>query len=248
MRASGGKNWSSSNTPSLRIGGLPTMPTERRQVERASLAPRVGDQVREQDVLAARQRIGGDADEAEQPGDVSLDLVADELGVAHVGRRLERADDVDRHAGSRSGRVDREVDRRLQRRRCSCRRQPPAGEALAPRLGLLGGEGVGRERLRSPPGVRRSMAGSRPAARSGNVQAQVGQIALGIDQQCRAPRRSAPPRSARCRDRSCPSPSCRRSRRAWSDRRRRCGCRRPCGRGSPDRPCRPGTSSAMAAR
>ena len=94
MRSFGGKNWSSSNTPSLRIGGCCTMPTS---VGRSRLRPAVHalmDQVGQQDVLAARQRIGVDADEAEQAADEALDLVADDLGVAHVGRRLQRADDV----------------------------------------------------------------------------------------------------------------------------------------------------------
>ena len=67
---------------------------ERRQVEAAPAGPRVVDEVGQQDVLAARQRVGVDADEAEQPGDEALDLVADDLGVADVGRRLQRADDV----------------------------------------------------------------------------------------------------------------------------------------------------------
>ena len=49
------------------------------------------------------------ADQPEQPGDVALDLVADDLGVAGVGRDLQRADDVDRHTRLRPGRVDREV-------------------------------------------------------------------------------------------------------------------------------------------
>ena len=88
VRSFGGKNASSSNTPSLRIGGVSAMPDQRGQVEAAALLPLVHDQVAEQDVLAARQRIGIDADEAEQTAHEPLDLVADGLGVAHVGRRL----------------------------------------------------------------------------------------------------------------------------------------------------------------
>jgi hypothetical protein len=69
----------------------------------------VGDQVRQQDVLSAGQRIGGDADQPEQARDISLDLVTEQFGVAGVGRRLQRADDVDRNAGLRPRCVDREV-------------------------------------------------------------------------------------------------------------------------------------------
>ena len=134
-------------------------------------------------MLAARQRIGADADEAEQTGDVSLDLVADELRIARVGRHLERADDVDGDAGSRPGRVDREVRRRLQRGDVRPR-QSPRREALAPCLGLLGGEGVGGETLG------RGLAFVDPRTEVGRLQrrkreAQVGQITLGIDHQCR---------------------------------------------------------------
>ena len=69
---------------------------ERRQVEAAAGRPLVEDEVRQQDVLAARQRIGLDADQAEQAGDEALDLVADDLGVGDIGGRLQRADDVER--------------------------------------------------------------------------------------------------------------------------------------------------------
>ena len=50
-------------------------------------------------------------DQAEQAGHEALDLVAHDLDVARVGRRLERADDVDRHAGRGARRVDREAAR-----------------------------------------------------------------------------------------------------------------------------------------
>ena len=103
MRSSGGKNWSSSNTPSLRIGGLPTMPDERRQVERRAPRPTRGA-IRFDSRMCSRLVSGSalDADQPEQPGHVALDLVADDLGVARVGRNLQRADDVDRHARSRA--------------------------------------------------------------------------------------------------------------------------------------------------
>ena len=74
---SAGKNWSSSNTPSLRIGGCLHLADQRRQVERLALLPTRLDQVGQQDVLAARQRVGVDADQAEQ--------------ARHVARRSRRA-------------------------------------------------------------------------------------------------------------------------------------------------------------
>ena len=59
-----------------------TMPT---RVGRSRLRPAVHSlrmRLRQQDVLAARQRVGVDVDEAEQPADEAFDLVADDLGVA----------------------------------------------------------------------------------------------------------------------------------------------------------------------
>ena len=159
---------------------------ERRQVERGARRPRVLDQVGEQDVLAARQRVGVDADEAEQPRGVALDLVADHLEV--VRRRcLQRPDDVDRHARLRPGRVDREVRRPAQRRDL-LGPVAPAGQAVAPGRGLLLGELVGRHAGRLGLGL----VDPRPERRRREVrerQAQVGQITLRVDQQGRQPGR-----------------------------------------------------------
>ncbi len=62
---------------------------ERREVEWTVLAPRVVDQVRQQDVLATGERVGRDAHQSQQAGDVSLDLVGDRFGVGHVTRDLK---------------------------------------------------------------------------------------------------------------------------------------------------------------
>ena len=78
----------------------------------------------EQDVLAARERIGVDADEAEQAATRSPRSRRRRLDVGRVGRRLQRADDVERHAGGGAGRVDREVDRGPQRRDAARGRRP----------------------------------------------------------------------------------------------------------------------------
>ena len=44
------------------------------------------------------ERVGLDADQAEQPDDEALDLVAHRLDVARVRWRLQRADEVHRDA------------------------------------------------------------------------------------------------------------------------------------------------------
>ena len=98
--------------------------------------------LRQQDVLAARQRVGVDADQAQQPADEPVDLVADDLDVAHVGRRPQRADDVDADAAARARRVDREVGAGRAARRCrrADRPQPamPFDHAVGLRRGELG--------------------------------------------------------------------------------------------------------------
>ncbi len=213
VRSAGGKNWSSSNTPSLRIGGCCTWPTSVPEVERLALRPRGLDEVAEQDVLARRERVGGDADQAEQARHVALDLVAHHLHVAHVGRGLERADDVERHARRRARRVDGEADR-VPQRLDAVGRDAPAGQSVLPRGRLLLGERVRREPglLRVPVVDPRAEVGRREV---GEREAEVGEVALGVDQQARDAGRQrlldehhAEPGLAR-------SPSCRRSRRGW---------------------------------
>ena len=61
VRSLGGKNWSTSNTPSLRIGGWATSPISVPRSRSRPAAPGVLDQVREQHVLAAGERVGLDA-------------------------------------------------------------------------------------------------------------------------------------------------------------------------------------------
>ena len=157
---------------------------ERRQVERLLVGPGVLDEVGQQDVLAARQRVGGDADEAEQAGHEALDLVGDRLGVVGVGH-LQRSDDVQLDARPRSGRVDREVAG-VPQRLDLLGPVAPAGETVRPRLGLGGGEVVGRL------AGRLGLALVDPRAERGGVEvgereAEVGQVALRVDEQGRDP-------------------------------------------------------------
>ena len=125
-----------------------------------------------------------DPDEAEQAGHEPLDLVGDRLGV--VGRRdLQRSDDVQLDARPGSGGVDREVAGVAQRLDL-LGPVAPAGEAVRPRLGLGGGEVVGR--LAGGLGL----ALVDPRAERGGVevgerQAEVGQVALRVDEQGRDP-------------------------------------------------------------
>ena len=150
---------------------------ERRQVDRLLIGPRVLDEVGQQDVLPARQRVGGHPDEAEQAGNEALDLVGDRFGV--VGRRdLQRSDDVQLDARPRSGGVDREVARVAQRLDLIGPVRP-GGEAVRPRLGLGRGEVVGRLSGRF------GLALVDPRAERGGIevgerQAEVGQITLRV--------------------------------------------------------------------
>ena len=184
VRSAGGKNWSSSNTPSLRIGGCWICPTS---VGRSSDAPCDHEYwIRLASRMCSRLDSGSASmpTRPSSPDDVAVDLVADDLGV--VGRRhLQRADDVHRHARLRARRVDREVGRRPQRGDL-LGPVAPAGEAVAPRRRLLGGEVVGRHAGR----LRLGLVDPRPEVgrrEVGERQAEVGEVALGVDQQRRQP-------------------------------------------------------------
>ena len=188
-RSAGGKKVSRSNTPSLRSGGCSTWPTSVGEVEAASLAPRRLDEVGQEDELARREGIGGDAHQAEQAGDEALDLVAHGLDVARVGGCLERADQVHRHAGGGARGVDREAHAVVEGLE-ALGPDGPAGQTLPPGRGLLLGEQVGREtRLL---GVALVDPGAEVGRRQlGEQQEQVGQITLGIDEQAGHARREA---------------------------------------------------------
>ena len=204
VRSAGGKNSSSSNTPSLRSGGACTWPTRPAQVEVLPVGPRLLHEVGEQDVLAARQRIGVDADQPEQAGHEALDLVGDGLGVGAVGRALEAADDVEADAARRPGRVDRERRRRRAGPGCGRRRCPSRPARPSTR--------VGRPRAGSPPSTH---GANDSAARSGKVSSRLPRSPLGsrISVGHALQQRLLEQRDAEAR--SCPSRSCRRSRRGW---------------------------------
>ena len=93
------------------------LPDQGAEIEIGAGAPVVLEQVREEDVLAAAERVGLDPDQAEQAGDGALDLVADRLlvGLPRERRRLQRADHVQRHAGLGAGRVERHLGRVAER-------------------------------------------------------------------------------------------------------------------------------------
>ena len=132
-------------------------------------------------MLSAGQRIRFDAHQAQQPADEPVDLVAHGLGVAHVGRRLQRPDDVQPDPGRRTGGVDGEVHPRAQRTDVGAA-EVPAGETIGPRRGLgrrelgHGLAGLGRVALVHP---RLEIRGRE--VREG--EAEVGQIALRVDEQ-----------------------------------------------------------------
>ncbi len=84
---------------------------EGRQVERLSAGPRVGQEVREQDVLARLQRVGVDVDQRQDGADDAgheLALVLGGEGV-ELGRRVEAIEEAHLDAGARARRVDRDV-------------------------------------------------------------------------------------------------------------------------------------------
>jgi hypothetical protein len=132
-------------------------------------------------VLPRRQRVGADAEHPQQAGDVAVDLVRHDLGVLDVPRCGQRADDVQRHAGAGPRCVDGELGAGPQRADALGVHAPP-GQALAPRGGLRRGE----VRHGQARGGRVTLVDPRlEVARreGGEGQAQVGQVALGVDEQ-----------------------------------------------------------------
>src|SRR3954463_12057353 len=121
-------------------GWLLDLRDERREVEALPQGPCVREDGGEQHVLAALDRIGVDADEAEQTRDGRADALAQQLAViTHLlGRRGERRQDRYRDAGIRSRRIDREVGGGAKPAYAFAV-LPPRRESVLPRLRLLRG-------------------------------------------------------------------------------------------------------------
>ena len=167
----------------LADGRLQRQAHQRGDVEPAAVLPLVDDQVGEQDVFAARQRVGIDAHQAQQAAHEPAHLVGDGLEVAHVARDGERTHHVERHARRGARRVHGEVDPLTQRPDVGAA-QAPAGQPLGPGLGLPGGiVGHGLAGLLGVAGVhpRFEVAGRQ----FGEREAQIGEVALRVDEQRR---------------------------------------------------------------
>jgi hypothetical protein len=158
---------------------------QRAEIEVTTRAPRVLDQVREQHVLTARERIGLDADEPEEARDRPFDLVSNRLGLGLEGepRDGERADDVQRQACLRAGRVHQHLGGLTKR--CDALPVDAArGEPLPPlrrdrcRVLVDGHAGrLGVVLVDPRPEALRSEVGER--------QEKVPHVALRIEDQCR---------------------------------------------------------------
>ncbi len=165
------------------------LPDQGAEVEVGAGAPVVLEQVREEDVLAAAERVGLDPDQAEQARNGALDLVADRLlvGLPRERRRLQRADHVQRHAGLGARRVEGHLGGVAQRLD-PLRPDPRPLQAAPPELG-----GLLRVLVRGLTGV----AGGRfvdpgPEARGrevGEGEREVAHVALRVEDQGRDPLR-----------------------------------------------------------
>ena len=134
-------------------------------------------------MFAARERIRFDADEAEQPADEPVDLIADDFGVVCCRRWLERTDDVDSDTGGRTGGVDRELHA-LTERGDVAGAEPPCAKTLCPGLGLGSGKvGDAQTGLLRVAFVDPRLEVGRGEVREGETE--VGEIALRVDQQGR---------------------------------------------------------------
>jgi hypothetical protein len=194
----------------LREGRALDLPDQLREVEVAALAPSGLEDLREEDVLAAPERVGLDAEEPEEARRGGGDPLAEELRVVAHGRRGrgERLDDRDREARRAARGVDGDIGRvaePLDPRAVLA----PLAESLPPELGLLGGVRVDRESL--APGVvlvdpRREVL--RAQLRKG--EAKIGQIALRVDEEHgdAVEQRLLDEREGRGRSCRCPSSRC----------------------------------------
>ena len=168
---------------------LLNLPDQRAEVEIGARAPVVLQQVREEDVLAAAERVGLDPDEVQQARDRAFDLAANRLRV-RVPRELgcvERADHVQRHARLGAGRVERHLGRFAQRGD-PLHPHPVLGETSLPELC-----GLPRVLVRALARVACGrLVDPGPEARGGEVgerEGEVAHVALRVEDQRRDPLR-----------------------------------------------------------
>src|SRR3954469_25414461 len=121
---------------------------EGRDVEVSTLRPRVREDRRQQDVLAALDRVGLDADKTQEARDGRDDAFAQELAILaqRRGRRGERRQDRDRDARARAGGVHGEL-RRVSQAADALAILAPRRETVLPELRLLRRERIGAEPL-----------------------------------------------------------------------------------------------------
>ncbi len=163
----------------LRERRLLDLRDQRRDVESLAIRPGGPEDAREQDVLAALDRVGVDPEQGQEAGRDGADLIAHGLRVRAIGGRRERAEHGHGEAGVAAGGVDREVGRVLQALDARAV-LTPVREALRPQLRLRRGvlvrrdAGLGRIVLVDPgPEILRSQGGER--------EHEIGQVALGVD-------------------------------------------------------------------
>ena len=152
-----------------------------REIEITPLAPRGRQQIRQQDMLAAGDRIGFNAEEREYTRGGRVDMLAQRFAVvANSGRRRdERAQQRERAPGRAARCVDGHVggvDQSLN----ACAILAPAGQSVAPCRRLRG-----RELIGGYAGVGRLLwIHPRAEVRGGQrrkAQREIAQIALGVD-------------------------------------------------------------------
>jgi hypothetical protein len=154
---------------------------ETREVERQPLAPRALEDVREQDVLAARHFLRIEARQAEKAGHHRRHPVAQRAGIGQKlrGRRGERTQYRERQPGFGARRVDGDVGRGAEPGD-ALRGLAPFGEAVLPGFGgfrgqLGDGQSLARGIARIHP--RLEIAGSE----RGKGEQEVAEVALRVD-------------------------------------------------------------------
>ena len=189
VRSAGGKNWSISKTPSLRIGGDWISPI--RAPRSRSRPARHAFSIRFESSTCSRLESGSAWIPTSASRLVTVPSISSRSASASVSHesvgRAERADDVERDAGRRAGRVDRDVRRVLQGLQAlgadAVRREP-----LAPDRRLL--LRVRRRAERPAACASASLTQGRKLAGGevGEDERQVRHVALRIEDERRDPR------------------------------------------------------------
>ena len=152
----------------------------------------------EQDVLAALDRIGVDAEQRQQARRRGRDPLAQRSASSRIGRRRcgERLEDRHRQAGAAAGRVDGEVGRVAQALGSARRPGPSRPSPFCQSSACCAANASRRHALAGAASSSSTHGRKSAGARSGKVSSRLREVALRDRSRSPGCRRSRPPRAA----------------------------------------------------